>query len=330
MEAKMESETNPNVPAKLYPCDTALRGRLLALIEQGTSRGEIAQGSGVNSAIVSQYLAPEGNKYTGTIANYERRFANWLDKRDLEFLAGIPTVETHVSRQVEGLVRAVRAQRIMGKAIGVAGVGKTRAAALLAMADPSLVLIPVSGQTGTKEALRSGLFRQFGIRGGHKTYGASNVDKYRELVRRVRGADVVFLLDQAHMLSLPAMHFLCELWNETRRGQLWLGTDALLDRIERDEQIASRLEFGDELTGWDESVKEDALALIKHQIKSLLSDLNGEGARVLRLCSGLAAGGRFRRVEMRLGTMLYLSGKSGAQGRSWEDLFTQAEKFERR
>lgn len=326
----MESETNPNVPAKVFACDTALRGRLLALIDQGTSMGEIASGSGVNRSIVSQYLAAEGNKYVGTIATYERRFANWLDKRDLEFLAGIPTVETHVSRQVEGLVRAVRSQRIMGKAIGGAGVGKTRAAVIVSTTDPSIVLIPVSGQTGTKEALRSALFRQFGIRGGHKTYGASNSDKYRELVRRVRAADVVFLLDQAHMLSLPAMHFLCELWNETRRGQLWLGTEALLDRVERDEQIASRLEFGDELTGWSEAVQDDALALIKHQIKSMISDLNGEGARVLRLCSQLAAGGRFRRVEMRLGTMLYLSGKSGAQGKSWEELFTQAEKFERR
>jgi DNA transposition AAA+ family ATPase len=330
MESKMESETNINVPVKTYLCDTALRGRLLALIDQGTSQGEIASGSGVNRAIVSQYLAPEGNKYVGNIANYERRFANWLDKRDLEYLAGIPTVETHVSRQVEALVRAVRSQRIMGKAIGGAGVGKTRAAVQVAATDPSIVLIPVSGQTGTKEAMRSALFRQFGIRGGHKTYGSSNVDKYRELVRRVRGADVVFLLDQAHMLSLPAMHFLCELWNESRRGQLWLGTEALLDRVERDEQIASRLEFGDELAGWDEHVKDDALGLIKHQIKSMLPELNGEGARLLRLCAQLASGGRFRRVEMRLGTMLYLSGKTGAQGKTWEDLFTQAEKFERR
>ena len=307
----------------LYPCDETIRQRLLKSLEEGMTLGDIARGSGVNRSIVSQYLSPAGNQYSGNVAIYEQKMNYFLERRDLEFLAGIETVETVITRQVETLVKAVRQQRIMGRGIGPAGIGKTRSALWAGMRDSTLKVFFVSAETGTREAVRSGMFRAFGIRGGQKTYGSSNLDKYRELVKRVRAADITFVFDQAHMLSTSAMHFLCELWNETRRGQLWLGTDALLDKLLRDEQIASRVEFGDVLAADIKTLE----PIVQHQIRSLLPASSGEFSRLTHLCERLAANGSLRRVEMRLGTMLYLSEKPSNKGKSWCDLFEQAGEF---
>jgi DNA transposition AAA+ family ATPase len=303
---------------KTHPCDEAIRSRILTAIEGGLSASALARGSVVNKTIVVQYLNPAGNTYPGTIAPYERKMAYFLDRVDLQLLAGIKTVETPVSGQIVVLSKAVRRMRIIGKAIGNAGIGKTRGAKNL---DSSHFVYFVSKQAGTREAVRSALFAFFGIRGGKKTYGASNLGKYRELIKRGREADTVFVFDQAHMLSINAMHFLCEFWNDTRRGQLWLGTEDLLDRLERDEQIASRVEFGDVLK-MDANGARD---LIRHQIKSILPEVNGELASLTKQCETLAGDGRFRRVEMRLGNMLYLSEAASNKDKTWCELFEDAE-----
>lgn len=316
-EAAAEARSKPL--AIIQPSDPAIRARVLAAVDGGLSQADIARGAGVNKAIVTQYLNPAGNVYPGQIAGYERKMLYFIERVDLEFLAGIKTIATPITEQVDILIKSVRRQRIIGKGIGSAGIGKTRAASY--HATEGRIVYFVSQETGNREAIRSSLFKSFGIHGGKKTYGSSTLAKYIELVKRVRAADIVFLFDQAHMLSVPAMHFLCELWNETKRGQLWLGTEKLLDKVERDEQIASRVEFGDAL----KVGPEDAHALIQHQIKSVLPELKGELARLTKLCEGLAAGGRFRRVEMRLGAMLAFSETPEGAEKSWCDLFETAE-----
>lgn len=306
---------------KTFPCDESIRARVVAAVEGGLSISALARGAIVNKTIVVQYLNASGNTYPGNIGPYERKLAYYLDRVDLELLAGIETVKTPITDQIAALSRAVRRQRIIGKGVGNAGIGKTRGAGHLGAKDTSHFVYFVSKQTGTREAVRSKLFEFFGIRGGKKTYGSNTLGKYLELVKRARGADVVFVFDQAHMLSVNAMHFLCELWNDTRCGQLWLGTDELLDKVERDEQIASRVEFGDVL----KMDKDGARELIRHQIKSVLPEVNGELGALAKACEKLAGDGRFRRVEMRLGNMLYLSEAPSNKGKSWCELFEEAE-----
>ena len=310
--------------AKTFPCDESLRARLRALRDSGeVTNALIAKGARINDAVVSQYLNDAGNLYPGEIVKYERHIAAWLEKRDLEFLAGIKTVECGVARQIEKLTAAVRRQRIIGKATGIAGIGKTRGASLTGAKDSSCLVYYVSKETGSREALRSALFKKFGVRGGAKTYGSSTLDKYNELVKRAREADVVFLFDQAHMLSKGGKHFLCEFWNATRRGQLWIGTDDLYHAVECDSQIASRTRFGDTLIADDA----DCEALVRHQIKSVLPEVNGEFARLTKLCVKVAEGGKFRDVEMLLGTMLYLSEKPDSKNKTWAELFDLAFEF---
>lgn len=318
-----KEEREPLALAKTYPCDAAMRMRIVKEIENGLSIGELARGSNINRSIVSQYVAGDGNIYPGNIAPYERRMLAWIEKRNLEYLAGIETVETEIVKQVQALVNAVHRQRIIGRGIGSAGIGKTRAAMFIAAKDSRVRPYFTSKQSGGLETVRTWLFKEFGVRGGAKTYGRSNAEKYQELVKRVRDADVIFLFDQAHRLSISAMHLLCELWNDTKRAQLWEGTEALLDKIQRDAQIASRVEFGDRLMVDADSIH----SLVQHQVKAVLPELNGEGARVVKMCEKLAVNGCFRRVEMRLGTMLYLSEKPSAKDKSWCELFEMAGDF---
>ena len=158
---------------KSFPCDEELRGRLLALRESGdVTNSKIAKGACISDAIVSQYLNPAGNIYPGEIAKYERHLAGWLDRREMETLAGIPTIPTAVSEQIASAAKMIRRCGIMGKGIGKAGIGKTRGAALLASTDPGSLLRTVSRETGTRESIRSGLFRALGIRGPRKRTAA--------------------------------------------------------------------------------------------------------------------------------------------------------------
>ena len=127
------------------------------------------------------------------------------------------------------------------------------------------------------------------------------------------------------LLTATAIDFLVELWNATGAPQLWTGTEDLVDKLERNEQWASRLEFtfSLELDASEESTA-DVRGLVRHQIKSRLPELNGEGERLTRLCEKLARAGNFRRVEMRLATMLYLSERPKNKNAGWCDLFEQA------
>jgi hypothetical protein len=66
---------------------------------------------------------------------------------------------------------------------------------------------------------------------------------------------------------------------------------------------------------------------VQHQIKSRLPELNGELPALTKLCEKLAITGSFRRVEMRLTTMLYLSESPRNKGKTWTALFEMSGQF---
>jgi len=306
---------------KTYPCDVAFREKLIGLITtEGISRGEMARRSNINPAIISQYLSDAGNLYSGDTAKYERRLRAWVERREIELLAGVATIKSAAATQLKSFAATVRRRRIMGRVIGEAGIGKTRGCAWLGEQDASCLVYFVTKESGTTEAVRGALFRRFGIRGA-KSYGHSNVEKYAELIKRLRDADVTFVFDQAHRLSQGALHFLCEVWNDTRHGMLFVGTDRLLDVTTRDEQIASRMLYTRALV----MTEADARALIEHQVAALLPEINGELKAVTNLCFKLSEGRKFRDVEMRLNDMADLAESKHNVGKNWRELFAQAE-----
>ena len=321
------SETSTAV-TKTFPFDPEIRGRLLALIESGVKQAEIVRGSRVQTAIVSQYLNKAGNLYPGDTERYERALKAWLNRRDLELLAGIPTVTTAVSEQILSAAKMVMRCGIMGKGIGKAGIGKTRGATLLeSVEDMNAIVFYASKETGDRDSIRNHLYRAMGIRGPQK--GPKRRVMYVELEKRLKNAKPLIVIDQAHMLGKGAIDFLVELWNATRAPQLWLGTRKLAEKLERDEQWASRLDFTFELSVVvdKESQTNEVRPLVDHQVKSRLPELNGEFKQVAGLCEKLAITGSFRRVEMRLTTMLYLSESPRNKDKSWAELFEMAGAF---
>ena len=309
-----------------YPFDAEIRGRLLALMESGIKQAEIVRGSRVQSAVVSQYLNKAGNLYPGDTERFERAFKSWLNRRELELLAGIPTISTTISEQIVSAAKMVMRCGIMGKGIGKAGIGKTRGATLLQTVEGlNAIVIFASKETGYKEFIFRELCREMGIRGPQK--GPKRRPMYVELEKRIREAKPLIVVDQAHMLGKSAIDFLVELWNATRAAQLFLGTRKLVEKLERDEQWASRLDFTFELNVVVDGDTNEVRPLVEHQIKSRLPELNGEFKQVASLCEKLATHGSFRRVEMRLATMLYLSESPRNKDRSWAELFDMAGEF---
>ena len=333
------------LPVKVYPCDDFLRLKLREMREKGElTTSSLCRGSLVSETIISQYLNEEGNKYAGEIAKYEAKFRYWLEKRDLEKMGGIPTIRTSVTEQMEGALRMLRRCGIMGKGIGKSGIGKTRSIAWIVAHDPSvfgwfglLALTNVfgyftSGKTGRRELIERFLMKKLGIRGVTTQSDVPRAQRnYLEMCKRIRDADPVpaLIMDQAHRLNCAALDFLTELWNDTGIPILLVGTAELINRLERDEQWASRTDFTFELRVVVNREKEinEVRPIVEHQIRSRLPNLNGEEPRILRLCEALASRGSFRRVEMRLATMLYLSESPANAGKTWENLFEQAGNF---
>jgi DNA transposition AAA+ family ATPase len=323
---EIEERTGPDpAPAKgPYHCNESLRNRLRSMRAGGEiSNSRLGRGANVNDAVISQYLNDAGNMYSGDIGKVEGKIESWLAKRDIELLAGIPTITTDVTTQIFIAAKTLTRCGLMGKLIGHAGIGKTRGAMLLNSHDKTSVLICVTGQTGTKDAIRSALFSKMGIQGPRKRSGNRLLIMYKELIKRLLENPLLLIFDQAHRLSGPAIDWLTELWNDTHSPQLWLGTDKLLDKLERDEQWASRVAFTDRLTTTGADVK----LLVRHQIESRIDDPNGETAQLVNLCAQLAGPGHYRRVEMRLAAMLYLRESPKNHGKTWCELFNQAAAF---
>ncbi len=314
-------------PAVIFPHDEALRLRCLALLDGGRTISTMSRASGVSASILSQYLSAKGNLYCGDTEKYERKLSGWLERLDLETLAGIPTIATPVAEKIAKAARMVRRCHIMGKGIGRAGIGKTRGAALLCEADESTMLILASREEGTREAVRARLFKLAGVRGPRKRTANRRRLMYSELVNRLRGTEILIVVDQAHKLTAPAIDLLVELWNATAAPQLWLGTSQLEENLERDEQWGSRLAFTFPIEVIVDKERNDVRPLVQHQIKARLPELNGELPRLTNLCEKLALTGSFRRVEMRLATMLYLHESARNKDTSWCELFEQSAAF---
>jgi DNA transposition AAA+ family ATPase len=321
----MQENTSTAV-VKTYPFDADVRGRLLALMESGVKQAEIVRGSRVQSAVVSQYLNKAGNLYPGDTDRFERAFKSWLNRRELELLAGIPTISTTVSEQIVSAAKMVMRCGIMGKGIGKAGIGKTRGATLLQTVEGlNAIVIFASKEKGDREFIRNQLYREMSIRGPQK--GPKRRAMYDQLEKRLKEAKPLIVIDQAHMLGKGAIDFLVELWNATHAAQLWLGTPKLVEKLERDEQWASRLEFTFELSVVVDKETNEVRPLVEHQIKSRLPELNGEFKSIASLCEKLALTGSFRRVEMRLTTMLYLAESPRNKDKRWAELFEMAGAF---
>lgn len=344
----MQNQTETSTAlVKTYPCDLALRAQVLALVEDGITQSAIARGANLNPAVLSSYLSDAGNRYDGDTAKMERKLAAWLQKRDLETLAGIPTIESPICKRLATAARMVQRAHFMGKAIGRAGMGKTRGAVWLKQQDDTVILILASKEGGDLESVRDNIFRQAGIRGGHlpKQLRSKNPEvearrierwarsrarrreMYKALVKWLRGTETLIVIDQAQMLSSASIWWLTELWNATRSPQLWIGPEDLATKLERNEQWASRMEFTAPL---EMDPKEDAASIrdmVRHQIESLLPDLNGQMKPLLNLCTDLAVASNFRRVEARLLTMLYLSESPENKSATWPELFEQSAQF---
>ncbi len=121
------SRVQPNDRSDAAQADEHLRAQLMALREgaEPLSNSHIGRAVGYSAAVISQYLAPDGNKYTGRIAELESRIRDWLRQRERERKLSVELIECEVANSVCAALDQVRRTNDVGLVYGDAGIGKT-------------------------------------------------------------------------------------------------------------------------------------------------------------------------------------------------------------
>ncbi len=114
-------------------------------------------------------------------------------------------------------------------------------------------------------------------------------------MRKMRGSDRLVIVDDAHKLTQRGLQCLMDFHDETHSPVAMVGTFELIDKLERDAQLFSRV--GLKWVIGQTRPKE----LIDHIIHSLVPNANGHSEELAALCEQVASqAGHFRAVHKQL------------------------------
>ena len=296
----------------VYPCNDGLRQRLIELRAGGLSNNKLAAKLGCSPAIVSQWLAPEGNTYPADIGKWEKRAEDFLRNEARRRASGVETTACDVSRQINAALEAIRRTNDVGAIMAEAGFGKTRAIELYCAQNPTAILFPVKSWACDKASIEGALFTAVGSAGyDHRTKRAVF------LANKLTGSDRLLIVDDAHKLTRPALQWLFDFVDETQTPLGLIGTLELLDKIEDDAQRFSRVGLKYEI------VPENPRDLIEHLVKTHAPQANGALGELCDLCEQVVAQhGHYRAANKQLKLAAELKESNSKLG--WPQAFRQA------
>ena len=292
-----------------FTADENLRARLREFKEgHRWSNSDLAVGIGYSPAVVLLYLAPGGNQYDGDTAAVEGKVREFLRDQQLILDTGIETIASEVSERIEGWLEDIRTSRGFGVIIAEAGLGKSRATDLY-LGSHSLA-IGLSAWEGecSRASAEDLLFRAADVMRTSK-----RGSKARALVAKMRGSARMIVVDDAHYLTRAAISLFSGFRDRTGMSIAFLGIPKLMDKLESDPQVLSRINFNRQLA-WKRLKSVDTL--IDHHIKSLIGEANGEQAELRKLCRQIAShDGHFRSLQQQLARAVRLH--RGNKAWSW-------------
>lgn len=293
-----------------YPCTEAIRARLLALREGGISNTSLSRKIGCSTSIISQWLSPAGNQYSGDIAKWERAADDFIRNDARRRASGVETTDCDVSKQIRTAFELIRKTNDVAVMMAEAGFGKTRGIELYIGENPTAILYTVKSWASDKASIEGSLFDAVGSAGWDK-----QTKRAIFLAKKLTGSDRLLIVDDAHKLTRPALQWLFDFTDETQIPMALVGTFDLEDKISDDAQRFSRVGLRYEI------VPESARDLIAHLVKT---HTGGKHDDLVELCEQVVAEhGHYRSANKQLKLAAELKEASKKQI-TWTEAFRQA------
>lgn len=294
-DERTHTTTTEAAPAarKIFPCDEELRRRLAAFRDDSNgkfSNASIARKCGVNKAIVSQYLAEDGNLYPGDTQAQETLFREFLRDNWTFSDTGVTTIPTPVTEAIGFAIEDARRAHRLVVVLAEPGVGKTRGISLYVSEHKRAISFSAWEGQHTSTQIAHLLWDTAAVARGSAT------NRMDVLIDRLKDSDRVIIVDDAHNLSPSALRLLAQVRDRAGVGVVLAGVKPLEAKLYADAQLASRTEQVHRL-----SVTEPK-KLVEHHLDQLLGDrVNGEREELLSLGVKIAqADGHFRSLQMDL------------------------------
>lgn len=196
------------------------------LREHQMSQAKLAQVTGINKAIISQWLR---GQYTGDIAGVEQALEEYLrteleheQARDtlLPMVSTQDYVPTSISEDVYKMIKYCQLERGIMIAHGDAGIGKTKAAQQFVRDNPTQsIYIQATPSTGTLGNILKLLARALRI-----PETRSKLDLLTNIRTKLAGSNKVIIIDEAQHLKLSALEEIRTLSDpDTITGQEGIG-----------------------------------------------------------------------------------------------------------
>lgn len=289
--------TTTAIPAgdgrKTFPCDEALRARLLEFRDGSNGKftnASIARKCGINKAIVSQYLAPDGNLYPGDTQAQEALFREFLRDNRTFSDTGVTTVDTQTTGDIARAIEGAREFRRLVAIMAEPGVGKTRAISLYVSTHKRAISFSAWGGQRTQTQIAHLLWDTAAVARGTST------NRMDVLVDRLRDSGRTIIVDDAHKLSVNAIRLLSEVRDQAGIGVVLVGIKTLETKLYSDSQLASRTEQVHRLGVVNPK------PLVAHHIDQILGDLAADDRDAL-IALGVKiaeADGHFRSLQLDL------------------------------
>ena len=311
----MENATQEN-KRTLYPCDKTLRQKLLELREQpGWSNNTIAKKIGVNAAVVSQYLNDSGCVYPGDVPKLERSINDLLEHEARRRASGVDTTESKFTIEMEDAFEYIRKTGSVGDVLAESGDGKSRGIEYYLKTHPTALHYRTFVWSSDLNSVQTTMFDLV----GKKDYDGKT-KRVLNTIKNLRGSERLIIVDDAHKLTRPALQWWFDFHDATLCPIAFVGTFALLDKLQDDPQRFSRVglhfEIVNEATGIDRD-------LIKHLIKAIIPETHGETGELADLCEQVAREqGHYRSVHHQL--KVAVETKSGKPKLTLVDCFRAA------
>jgi DNA transposition AAA+ family ATPase len=301
--------------SKTFPCQTLIREKLRALRESSPiySNGELGKKLGYSSAVLSQYLAEDGCKYHGNIAGLERKAEDFLQALERRRATGVDTSPAKLADELLAGFEYIRKTNDLGAIIADSGDGKTRGIELIRQKHSLAILVEATEWCRSIHDIMSALWTACAVDGWDK-----RSPRFPFLVQKMRGSDRPLIIDDAHKLSRDALSLLATFQEKTGCPVALVGLPELADKLADDPQRLSR-------TGlcWTVAPNPKDIALLRHIVRSVCKDINGELDDLLELCGQVSKGhGHKRTVHKVLKRASEIRHKN--EDLSWCEAFRQA------
>ncbi|MFA7334829.1 MAG: AAA family ATPase [Kiritimatiellia bacterium] len=223
---------NEIIRAKTY--DEAIRVALDEYKERMTlSVSELASELGTNSTQVSKYLS---GKPEGDVIKLENAAEDVLKAAARRISTAVKPFPTNVSESIRIHFDMIRKTNDIGLIHGPAGVGKTIGSLLYTDQNPSAIYICAAQWSRGAPGIERAIFSAVESRRWDR-----KMTRAEFLVRRLRQSNRLIIIDNAHRLSVTALNWLFDFYDETACPLALVGNPEILEKIKKNDQKFSRI-----------------------------------------------------------------------------------------